>query len=201
MDQGEMTFTAAADLAIPSKTTEAPISAFCRRFAGRLRQIVRRFDEQISCQNFLNVEFDAPSSLQAKPSGRLTQTHRNQRSRQRRRLSLYRHKTSTGGYAMIPVSSLGANDSARRAEPRGRLVELLSGHHVRATVAVLTLFGCLSLSDGAYAQTSSSTQAAASPEACLAKCKADDEQCYQNGSSEEMCAYDSKACKAACEKK
>jgi hypothetical protein len=101
---------------------------------------------------------------------------------------------------MIEVSSWGAKGSAPRVEPRGRFGCLLSGHHIRATAAVLALFGCLNFSDGAYAQ-STSTQAAGSSEACLGKCKADDDQCYQNGSSEEMCAFDLKACKAVCQKK
>jgi hypothetical protein len=101
---------------------------------------------------------------------------------------------------MIQVSSCEAKDSASRVKLRRRFVGLLSSRLVRSTVAILALFGCVTLTDGAYAQVGSSAQAAASPEACLAKCTADREQCIAGQSSEELCAYDLKACKKDCEK-
>jgi len=99
---------------------------------------------------------------------------------------------------MVQVSSCEAKDSASRVSLRQRFVGLFSSRQVRSTVAILALFGCVTLSDSAYAQTSS--QAAASPEACLAKCTADQAQCIESQSSEELCAYDLKACKMDCGK-
>jgi hypothetical protein len=98
---------------------------------------------------------------------------------------------------MIEVSSWGAREFAPRVKPLERFVGLLSGHKVTATVAVLMLSGCLSLSNSAYAQAASSGSA----DACTTKCMADRDQCIQDQSSEEMCAYDLKACKKDCEKK
>ncbi len=102
---------------------------------------------------------------------------------------------------MVLVSSCGAKISAPSVKPRGRFAGLLFGRRIEATVAGLMLFGCLNLSGAAYAQTPANAQPAASPDACVAKCTADHDKCINDQSSPELCAYELKSCKAACEKK
>jgi len=74
----------------------------------------------------------------------------------------------------------------------GLFVRLLSNHSIRVAAAVLMLAGGASVTSSAYAQ---SSEDAAS---CVEKCKADEKACLNNGSSEELCDYDSKGCQKAC---
>ncbi len=99
---------------------------------------------------------------------------------------------------MIQVSSCGAKVLAPRVEPRGWFDKLNSGRGF--AVAALMMLGCATLSSGAYAQ-SSTGPAAASSEACEASCKTDHDKCIADQSSEELCAYELKGCKATCQKK
>lgn len=74
---------------------------------------------------------------------------------------------------------------------------LLSRRSLGATFAIAALFGALSFAP-AQAQTVSQ---AGSPDACVAKCTADREQCIASQSSDELCSYDLKVCTADCQKK
>ena len=68
---------------------------------------------------------------------------------------------------------------------RGAITE----RHVKVAVAALVLAGSFSFGRPAYAEDTAS---------CIAKCKAEEKQCVHNGSSEELCEYDSKGCQKAC---
>jgi len=63
---------------------------------------------------------------------------------------------------------------------------------ITMAAAVLILAGYLNIPSNAYAQSSQDTAS------CIEKCKADEKQCVNNGSSEELCEYDSKGCQKAC---
>lgn len=93
---------------------------------------------------------------------------------------------------MIQVSSGRAGG---HITPRGRFVRLLSDHPVAAAAALLLLASGFNPASRAYAQ------AAQSPADCVEKCKADAKQCLHDGSSEELCDYDSKLCQKACGEK
>jgi len=90
---------------------------------------------------------------------------------------------------MIEVSPGSASDAGGQVTARGWLVRLLSDRHIRVAAAILMLGGGITITRSAYAQDSAS---------CVEKCKADQKQCLHNGSSEELCEYDSKACQKAC---
>jgi hypothetical protein len=83
-----------------------------------------------------------------------------------------------GSYAESPVGA------------QGWLVRLLPDRPIRIAAAILVLAGGITATRSAYAQDSAS---------CVEKCKADEKQCLHNGSSEELCEYDSKGCQKACE--
>jgi hypothetical protein len=70
-------------------------------------------------------------------------------------------------------------------------VRLFSDHPITVATALI-LAGYLNIPSNAYAQSSQDTAS------CIEKCKADEKQCVRNGSSEELCEYDSKGCQKAC---
>jgi hypothetical protein len=90
---------------------------------------------------------------------------------------------------MIEVSSGRASDAEGHFSAGRRFVRLLSDRRIRVAAAILLLAGGFNITSRAYAQDSAS---------CVEKCKADEKQCLHNGSSEELCDYDSKACQKAC---
>ena len=90
---------------------------------------------------------------------------------------------------MIEVSSWRACDAEGHFSAGGRFVRLLSDHRIRVAAAILLLAGGLTITGRAYAQDTAS---------CVEKCKADEKQCIHDGSSEELCDYDSKGCQKAC---
>lgn len=81
-------------------------------------------------------------------------------------------------------ASAGGQDTGR-----GWLVRLLSNQHIRVAAAILVLASGAMATRSAYAQDASS---------CVEKCKAEEKQCLNNGSSEELCDYDFKGCQKAC---
>ena len=90
---------------------------------------------------------------------------------------------------MIEVSSGRASDAEGQFCAGGRFVRLISDHRIRVAAAILLLAGGFNITGRAYAQDAAS---------CVEKCKVDEKQCLHNGSSEELCDYDSKACQKAC---
>ena len=85
-----------------------------------------------------------------------------------------------GGYAVTTISSKRASGALR----------LIYGPGFMGSFAALALFmGGSALVSSAHAQDAAS---------CVAKCKADEKQCIHDGSSEELCDYDSKQCQKAC---
>lgn len=90
---------------------------------------------------------------------------------------------------MIEVSPGRASDAGEHVSARGWLVRLLSDRHVSVAAAILMLGGGFTVTRSAYAQDATS---------CIEKCKADEKQCLYNGSSEELCEFDSKGCQKAC---
>jgi hypothetical protein len=94
---------------------------------------------------------------------------------------------------MIKVSSRRASDAEGQVKARAR--RLLSAHIIGAAAAIFVLAGGVTITSSAHAQ---ATQQAQSPADCVEKCKADEKQCLYNGSSEELCDYDSKGCQKAC---
>jgi hypothetical protein len=97
------------------------------------------------------------------------------------------NNTSLGGYAMNQVSS----GKASKPNKRQGLRHLLWDRHVRMGAAILLLAGGFHVTSGAFAQAQDTAS-------CVEKCKADQKQCLNDGSSEELCEYDSKACQKAC---
>lgn len=92
---------------------------------------------------------------------------------------------------MFQFNPLGAREESSRgstvfAVPRTRVI-----------AAALLLFAgygaMLSSAPSAYAE-----ETKLSPAECAAKCDADEKQCLDNQSSEELCDYDKKMCKKAC---
>jgi hypothetical protein len=79
-----------------------------------------------------------------------------------------------------------ASDADGQAAARQKVKGLLLGG-----AAILMLAGGFNVSSSAFAQ----AQDAAS---CVEKCKAEEPKCRDNGSSEELCDYDSKQCQKAC---
>ena len=92
---------------------------------------------------------------------------------------------------MKEVSSGRASNAGEQLSTRRRFARQLAAHRVEVAAAFLLLAACFVATSYAYAQ-------APSPAECIAKCKADEKQCLHNGSSEELCEYDSKTCQKAC---
>jgi hypothetical protein len=90
---------------------------------------------------------------------------------------------------MIEVSPGRASDAREHVSARGWLVRLLSARHIKVAAAILILGGGFTTTRSAHAEDAT---------ACIEKCKADEKQCLYNGSSEELCEYDSKGCQKAC---
>ncbi|MGO9236174.1 MAG: hypothetical protein ACLP4V_19650 [Methylocella sp.] len=90
---------------------------------------------------------------------------------------------------MIEVSSRRASDAEGHFGAGGLFVRLFSDRRIRMAAAISLLAGGFNITGRAYAQDAAS---------CVEKCKADEKQCLHNGSSEELCDYDSKACQKAC---
>jgi hypothetical protein len=90
---------------------------------------------------------------------------------------------------MIRIRSRRASDTEGNMNSRFWCVRLFSDHPI-TVVTALILAG--SIPSNAYAQSSQDTAS------CIEKCKADEKQCIRNGSSEELCEYDSKGCQKAC---
>ncbi len=80
------------------------------------------------------------------------------------------------------------DSSGRASTAEGRV----ANRRMKLAGALFMVAGGFAVNSGAYAQAS---QDAAS---CVEKCKADEKTCLNNGSSEEMCDYDSKGCQKAC---
>jgi len=93
---------------------------------------------------------------------------------------------------MTQVSSGLASNNERPMNPRSGFVPLLSNHPITVAATVLMLAICFNFPSKVYAQ---SSQDSAS---CIEKCKSDEKTCLHNGSSEELCDYDSKQCQKAC---
>jgi len=100
---------------------------------------------------------------------------------------------------MMEVGSQGESNMGSRQDARRRFVRLLSGHHMRAAVAGLMLIGGATLSNGAYAQAQSNSSAAPAAN-CSETCLKGKEKCYQEGATDEYCAYELKTCQKACGK-
>ena len=92
---------------------------------------------------------------------------------------------------MNQVSSERASDAEGQVNLRQRIRGLLLDRHIRVGAAILMLAGGFNVTSSAFAQ----AQDAAS---CIEKCKAEEPKCKDNGSSEELCEYDSKQCQKAC---
>jgi hypothetical protein len=90
------------------------------------------------------------------------------------------------------VGAWKASDAEGRSNPLRRYARLFSISRTVVAAAILISAIGLNITSRAYAQTTQS------PADCVAKCKADEKQCLNNGSSEELCDYDSKACQRAC---
>lgn len=85
-----------------------------------------------------------------------------------------------GGYAVTTISSKRVS----------RAMRLIYGPGFIGSFAALALFmGGSALVSSAHAQDAAS---------CVAKCKSDERKCIHDGSSEELCEYDSKECQKAC---
>ena len=92
---------------------------------------------------------------------------------------------------MNDASSGKASDTIEKTtagQPFGRF---LSDRHIRIVAAILMLAGGFSVTSSAIAQTQDTAS-------CIANCKAEEPRCKNNGSSEELCEYDSKQCQKAC---
>jgi hypothetical protein len=93
---------------------------------------------------------------------------------------------------MNQVSSERASDAEGQVNLRQRIRGLLLDRHIRVGAAILMLAGGFNVTSSAFAQ---APQDAAS---CIANCKAQEPKCKDDGSSEELCEYDSKQCQKAC---
>jgi hypothetical protein len=92
---------------------------------------------------------------------------------------------------MIQVSSGGAHDASPRT------IRPLLVRQIRTAAAILMLAG-LMFTGGLKVTPSAFAQAQQTQAECIAKCDADEKQCLNNQSSEELCDYDKKMCKKAC---
>jgi hypothetical protein len=90
---------------------------------------------------------------------------------------------------MIQINSGRASCAERPLNLRLRFVHLLSDHPITVAATVLMLALGFNFPSNAYAQDIAS---------CIDKCKSDEKACLHNGSSEELCDYDSKQCQKAC---
>jgi hypothetical protein len=79
-----------------------------------------------------------------------------------------------------------ASDADGQAAARQRVKGLLLGG-----AAILMLAGGFNVASSAFAQAQDTAS-------CVEKCKAEEPKCKDNGSSEELCDYDSKQCQKAC---
>jgi hypothetical protein len=93
---------------------------------------------------------------------------------------------------MMKLNSARESNAERPGNLRLRFVPALSNHPIMMTATIFMLAVCFTSFGKAYAQ---SSQDSAS---CIEKCKADEKTCIHNGSSEELCDYDSKQCQKAC---
>jgi len=93
---------------------------------------------------------------------------------------------------MIQGYSERASNARRSSNTRRRFIRLLSDHPIPMAATVLMLAVCVNIPSKVYAQDAAS---------CIDKCKSDEKVCIHNGSSEELCDYDSKQCQKACKEK
>jgi hypothetical protein len=93
---------------------------------------------------------------------------------------------------MVQINSGRASCAERPMNLRLRFVHLLSDHPITVAATVLMLAVGFNFPSKAYAQSSQDTAS------CIDKCKSDEKVCLHNGSSEELCDYDSKQCQKAC---
>ncbi|HTV33074.1 MAG TPA: hypothetical protein VME69_08220 [Methylocella sp.] len=78
-----------------------------------------------------------------------------------------------------------------RARSAVGALSLINWLGLTGAFAALTLFvGSVALLSPAHAQEDAAS--------CVAKCKAEYKQCIHDGSSQELCDYDSKQCQKAC---
>jgi hypothetical protein len=97
-----------------------------------------------------------------------------------------------GGYAMIQVNS-GQASGERHGSSRWQF-----GLHIDCrliTVAAILTLASFNVTTRAYAQSEEDVAS------CVDKCSKDQKQCIYNQSSEELCDYDYKMCKKACNEK
>jgi len=92
---------------------------------------------------------------------------------------------------MIQINSGRASYAESSMNSRLRFVHLFSDHPM-VTATVLMLAVGFNFPSKVYAQSSQDTAS------CIDKCKSDEKVCLHNGSSEELCDYDSKQCQTAC---
>jgi len=93
---------------------------------------------------------------------------------------------------MIQIHSGQASGAERPMNSRLRFVCLLLDHPIMVAATVLMLAAGFNFPGKVYAQSSQDTAS------CIDKCKSDEKVCLHNGSSEELCDYDSKQCQKAC---
>jgi hypothetical protein len=96
---------------------------------------------------------------------------------------------------MIQINSGRAGCTERPTNSRLRFVHLLSDYPITMAATILMLAVGFSIPSKVYAQASQDTAS------CIDKCKSDEKVCLHNGSSEELCDYDSKQCQKACSAK
>jgi hypothetical protein len=90
---------------------------------------------------------------------------------------------------MIQINSERSSCAEKPMNLRLRFVHKLSDHPITVAATVLMLAVGFNFPSNAYAQDTTS---------CIDKCKSDEKVCLHNGSSEELCDYDSKQCQRAC---
>jgi hypothetical protein len=93
---------------------------------------------------------------------------------------------------MIDINSGQAARAERPRNSRSRFVHRLSEHPITVIATVLMLVVGFGIPNKVYAQASQDTAS------CIDKCKSDEKGCLHNGSSEELCEYDSKQCQKTC---
>lgn len=93
---------------------------------------------------------------------------------------------------MIQGYSERVTNAGTTLDTRLRFIRLLSGHPTPIAATVLMLAVGFNIPSKVYAQDAAS---------CIDKCKSDEKACLHNGSSEELCDYDSKQCQKACKEK
>ncbi|HTV33375.1 MAG TPA: hypothetical protein VME69_09805 [Methylocella sp.] len=93
---------------------------------------------------------------------------------------------------MLQGNSKRVSKAKKSSNSHLRFIDLLSDHPIIMAATILMLAACFNIPSKVYAQDAAS---------CIDKCKSDEKVCLHNGSSEELCDYDSKQCQKACKEK